>query len=209
MGAVSGLAAATMNIADATNWLDHWQTLFAGVLGVGGGVIAYIGAMRAAKRQVDGATVAADRQVAAMKAQLDEARDARRESDERRRSVIKWAVQAEARRLEAAVWALEPPPRGNGALPSAGPRYASRRTEQLLIASSPLLRGEWEELVLLGDETRALLEEVGAALDGYNSRIKTASQKTDAGPLITTETLAMIQDLSKLVRRLRVADLAS
>ena len=64
--------------------------------------------------------------------------------------MVKWAVKAEIRRLEISIAALR------RALPS-GPQPANRRTEQLVIESSPLLTGEREEIALLDDKTRALL----------------------------------------------------
>jgi len=57
----------------------EWQTLLAGLLGLGGGVLAYIGAIRAGRRQV-----------AAVTNQIEDARSARRQIDERRLSVIRW-----------------------------------------------------------------------------------------------------------------------
>src|SRR5215472_566175 len=99
----------------------EWQSLIAGALGLAAGVIAYIGAINAARRQVG-----------ALKDQIEDARAASRQVDERRLSVIKWAVRAEVRRLEISISALR------RALPSA-PQPANRLTEQLVIESSPLL----------------------------------------------------------------------
>ena len=75
--------------------------------------------------------------------QIEDARSARHQVDERRLSVIRWAVRTEANRVAAAVAALR-----NRALPS-GPQPAARSREQLVIESSPLLRGEREEISLL------------------------------------------------------------
>src|SRR5690349_24038994 len=101
-------------------WLYDWQTLIAGGLGLAGGGIAYWGAVRAAKRQV----AAADRQVLAIRDQIEDARGTRRQADQRRLSVVEWAVEAEGMRLDASIWALR------RALPSEGNRHASRRREQ-------------------------------------------------------------------------------
>jgi hypothetical protein len=171
-------------------WFYDWQTLIAGGLGLAGGGIAYAGAI-----------IAAHRQVAALQDQLEDARAARRQADERRRSVIEWAVKTEARRLETAVWALKPD--GGGALPS-GQQYASRSREQLVIESSALLRGEREDMSLLDDRTRTLLEEVAGVLDDYNSRIETAVDPPGKSPLIERATLDVFAGLAELVSELRV-----
>ena len=167
--------------------LYDWQSLAAGLLGLAAGVIAYIGAIRAANRQV-----------AALKEQIEEARTARRLVDERRLRQLEWAIRAEGTRLHAAVLAL----RGR-ALPSA-PQAAARRRQQLLIDSSPLLRGEWDEISLLNDQRRARLEEVAGILDEYNLRIQTA---LDVGlgpnPLIDQEILALVDRLAVAVQELR------
>ena len=76
----------------------------------------------AADRQV----AAARRQVTALKDQIQDARTARRQDDERRLSVIKWAIRVEGRRLEAATSTLL------AALPSAQ-SPANRSREQLII----------------------------------------------------------------------------
>ena len=115
--------------------LYDWQTLVAGLLGVLGGVIAYRGAIMSGRRQV-----------AALREQIEDARAARQLHDERRLSIIEWAVRAEARRLETAVWALK-----SRALPSKPQPASSRRREHLVIQSSPLLRGEREEMSFLDD----------------------------------------------------------
>ncbi len=165
-----------------------WQNLIAGLLGLAGGVIAYVGVRIAAKRQV----AAADRQVAAVHKQTEETVAARREVDERQLSVLKWAIRAEGRRLGAAVQAL----RGN-ALPS-GPQPASRLPEQLIIQSSPLLSGERPEMALLDDRTRSLLEEVAGIVDEYNARIKTTNTANiSRGPQIDQQILALIEQLAE------------
>ena len=75
------------------------------------------------------------------------------------------AVRTEANRLAAAVTALR-----NRALPS-GPQPAARSREQLVIESSPLLRGEREEISLLDDRTRAHLEKLARVLDEYKTSV--------------------------------------
>jgi hypothetical protein len=167
--------------------LYDWQSLAAGLLGLAAGVIAYIGAISAANRQV-----------AALKEQIEDARTERRLVDERRLRQLEWAIRAEGTRLHAAVLALR-----DRALPSA-PQAAARRRQQLLIDSSPLLRGEWDEISLLDDQTRARLEEVAGILDEYNLRIQTA---VDVGPgpnpLIDQEILALVDRLAEAVQKLR------
>jgi hypothetical protein len=108
------------------------------------------------------------------------------EADERRLSVIKQAVRAEVKRLETSILAV------SRALPSA-PQPANRRAEQLVIASSSLLRGERENIALLDEKTRALLEGVASMLDEYNRRIETAVV-IGQGPLIDQEILDLIKD---------------
>jgi hypothetical protein len=161
----------------------EWQSLIAGLLGLVAGVIAYIGAI-----------VAARRQVAALRDQIEDARTARRLADERKLSVIKWAVRAEGRRLEVAVSALR------RALPSA-PQPAARLREQLVITSSPLLRGEREEISLLDDQTRTLLQQLAGILDEYNLRIETAVV-VGQGPQIDQEILALVDRLAEAVQEI-------
>jgi len=163
---------------------NEWQSLIAGLLGLAAGLIAYRGAI-----------VAARRQIAALKEQIEDVQAARRQADERRLSVIKWAVRVEGKRLEAAIAAL----RGN-ALPS-GPQPANRTREQLIIESSPLLRGEREEISLLDDQTRGLLEELAGIIDEYNSRIQTAVFAVQ-GPLIEQTTLGLIDRLAEVVQEI-------
>jgi hypothetical protein len=161
--------------------VNDWQTLVAGVLGLAGGGIAYVGALRAAKRQV-----------AAVQRQTEDMRAARRQIDERQLSVLIWAIRVEGRRLGAAVQAL----RGN-ALPPR-PQPAARLREQLIIQSSPLLRGERAEMALLDNDTRSLLEEVAEIVDRYNARIETVNADTvTGGPLIDQQILDLIDHLAK------------
>ena len=166
----------------------EWQSLIAGVLGgvlaLAAGVIAYIGAIRAANRHV-----------AALKGQIEDARATRRLADERKLSVIKWAIRAEGTRLHAAVSALQ------RALPSA-PQPPNRRRQQLEIESSPLLRGEWEEIALLDDQTRAVLERVAGIVGEYNLRIETAPD-AGHGPFIDQEILDLVNRLAEAVGDLR------
>jgi hypothetical protein len=161
-------------------------SIIAGVLALAAGIIAYIGAIKAANRQV-----------AALKEQIEDTRTARRLADERRLSVVKWAIRAEGTRLQAAVLAL----RGR-ALPSA-PQPAARPRQQLVIDSSPLLRGERDEISLLDDETRLRLEAVAGILDEYNLRIQTAVDAGGLGPLIDQEILALVDRLAVAVEELR------
>ena len=167
--------------------LYEWQTLAAGLLGVLGGVIAYLGAITSGRRQV-----------AALREQIEDARAARQQHDQRRLSVVGWAVWAEGRRLETAVWA-----RKGRALPS-GPQLASaRRREQLVIESSPLLRGEREDVALLDDETRVLLQRVADALHRYNACIETARSGSQEQPFIEQETLDAMEELAARVQSLQ------
>ncbi len=185
---------------DFVAWLYRWQTLAAGLVGGGlalvAAVIVYKAAIGAARQQIAAMRQAADDQIAAIQKHLADTQAARRQADEQKRSVIEWAVRAERRRLEAAIWALSPT--GGGALPS-GPQPASRRREQLVIESSALLRGEREDIALLDDRRRALLEDVAAAIDDYNSRIGTAVDPSGDAPLIVQATLDAFASLKELV----------
>lgn len=73
----------------------------------------------------------------------------------------------------------------------------------MIIRSSPLLRGEWEEIALLDDRTRMLLEELADLVDKYNSRIETAVEQVH-GPLIEQETLDLIDHLAEAVKKMSV-----
>jgi hypothetical protein len=160
-------------------------SLIAGLLALAAGIIAYIGAIKSANRQVT-----------ALKDQIEDAQTTRRLADERRLSVVKWAMRAEGTRLDAAVFALR-----DNALPSA-PQPAERLTEQLVIESSPLLRGEREEMALLDDQTRDALQKVAGIVAEYNSRIETANV-VGRGPLIDQGILALVDHLAEAVQELR------
>ena len=183
-------------------FVDHWQTLtaalIAGGLALGAAALTVWATIRSANRQITaarGQTEAARRQVTALKDQIEDARTARRQDDERRLSVIKWAIRVEGRRLEAATSTLL------AALPSAQ-SPANRSREQLIIESSPLLRGEREEISLLDDQTRRLLEELAGIIDEYNSRIQTAVFLVQ-GPLIEQKTRALLDRLAEVVREIQ------
>jgi hypothetical protein len=164
-------------------FVREWQTIIAGLLGVVAGILAYIGAIKAARRQV-----------AALTEQIEDMRAARRQADERRLSAIKWAIRAEGRRLDVAIVALR------RALPSR-PQPANRSREQLVIKSSPLLRGEREDISLLDDQTRTRLEAVAVYLDEYNALIETAVAG-DQGPLIEQKALDVLDRLAAAVREI-------
>jgi len=182
-------------MAWAVELLDHWQSLAGGVLGLIAGILAFGGALIAANRQVGAARQAAKDQVAAVQRQLEHAQAARAESDRRRLSVIRWAVLSEVRRLETAAIIMQE------ALPSAA-GWASRAAEQLIIESSPLLRGEREDIALLDDKTRELLEVLADTLDAYNLHIATAKRGQE-GPQILPAVLERIEQLADLADELR------
>src|SRR4051794_2748365 len=165
------------------SWLHEWETLVAGLLGLLGGLLAYRGAITSGRRQV-----------AALREQIEDTRAARQQHDQRRLSVIEWAVWVEGRRLEKALWARK----------SRGPQLASaRRKEQLVIETSPLLRGEREDLSLLDDETRAHLQRVADALYRYNACVETARSGPGEQPSIDQETLEAIDELAARVQSLQ------
>ena len=188
MAAALGAAAGAVMVS-----ICDWQTLIAGLGGglIGGGLtvvagfLAYRGALRAA-----------DQQVAAVKSQIAALQAEREETDERRRSVVKWAVRAEGQWLGITAAAIL------RALPSR-PQPAARSREQLVIASSPLLRGEREDIALLDDRTRDLLEEVAETLNDYNSRITTAALPDGLHPLIDQEVLDLVDRLTRLAADLQ------
>ena len=175
--------------------LARWQSLIAGLLGLLAGLVAFVGALIAACWQVRTMRRTAAAQVAAMQAQIADLQAEREKTDDRRRSVVKWAVRAEGQWLGITAAAML------RALPS-GPQPAARSRDQLLIASSPLLRGEREDIALLDDEMRATLEKVSDTLNDYNSRIETARTTVD-GPYIEREVLALIERLGELAAELR------
>jgi hypothetical protein len=169
------------------SWLYEWQSLATGLLGLLGGVLAYRGAMTSGRRQV-----------LALREQIEDARAAREQHDQGRLGVVEWAIRVEGRRLEKAVWA-----RKARALPSGSQLVSARRREQLAIESSPLLRGEREDLSLLDDETRVRLQRVADALYRYNACIETARSGTGEQSWIDQETLDAIDELAARVQNLQ------
>jgi hypothetical protein len=172
--------------------LKDWQSLIAGLLGLLAGLVAFVGALIAAYRQVRTMRRTAAAQVATMQAQIADLQAEREKTDERRRSVVKWAVRAEGQWLGITAAALK-----LRALPSR-PQPAARSKEQLVIASSPLLRGEREDIALLDDRTREPLEEVAETLNDYNSRITMAALPDGLHPLIDQEVLDLVDRLARL-----------
>jgi hypothetical protein len=81
-------------------FVGYWQPLIAGliagILAVTAAALTVWAILRSANRQIteaQGQIKAAQRQVAALEAQIEDTRDARRQADERRLSVIKWAIR--------------------------------------------------------------------------------------------------------------------
>jgi hypothetical protein len=166
------------------DFVDHWQTLIAGGLGLAAGVIAYIGAISAAKRQINemrqqvaamrettsqqiaAMREATERQVAAVQRQLEDVQAARAETDRHRLGVIEWAVRAEGERLKVTAYSRR----------AALSYEESRRMltkEQLLIESSPLLRGEREDGYVLDDHLRSGLVILSSSVNNYDAYIET------------------------------------
>jgi hypothetical protein len=153
-------------------------------------MVAYVAARRSARAQV-----------AAVEAQIVDLWTKRKSTDERRLTVVKWAVRAERKRLEhaaAAVRLVLPPEMYIGGV--AG--FSDCDREQLTIASSPLLRGEREDIALLDPVTLKNLEDIANVLDDYNSRIETARprrvQGSASGVFIGREVLASLDKLAEL-----------
>jgi hypothetical protein len=193
-----------------------WSTVIAGLGGgvIGGtltvvaGWITVKGARDAATLQVDAAQRAAKDQIDAVKSQIADLQAERQKTEDRRRSVIKWAVKTEGKRLEQATAAVrralpfEMPPPGTG----GGAGYSAGGTEQLIIPSSSLLRGEREDIALLDEETRKNLENLANALNDYNSRIQTARPRRVQAPndslIIEREVLTSLAELAKQAKLL-------
>ena len=157
--------------------VDHWQTLIAGGISLAAGLVAFVGALiaacwqvraarQAAKDQVCAVQRAADQQVAAVKSQIADLQAERERTDNLRLTVVRWAVRAEARRLDKEVVRVRP------LFLIGGQGLFSK--EEALIESSPLLRGEREDAALLDEATFATLEEAASTLNNYNYRVETA-----------------------------------
>jgi hypothetical protein len=144
-------AISTILLRGGRDWLHEWETLIAGGLGLGGGVLAYIG----------------------IKAQIADLQAERKQTDDRRRIVVKWAVRMEGQRLDKEVVRVRP-----AFLKSFDPtpttRFFNNRTS-FLIESSPLLRGEREDVALLDGDIFKTLEKAAETLNSYTQRIETAS----------------------------------
>jgi hypothetical protein len=159
-------------------FLYDWQALIAGGVALIAGFLAWRGA----------------------RGQITDAQAARAESDRRRRAVVEWAARAEGRRLSTEaqnLWSAMQSP--NDAIRRAGVALG----DQLYIPSSPLLRGEREDIALLDDETRALLEQAGNALNDYNAsmaalRVGTVGDRQ----VISSEKLAALDRLKELGNKL-------
>ena len=169
--------------------LQQWQPLIVGLLVLVTGGVTYAGALVAASRRAAAVRLATDQQVAAMRraaeqqvAAVRRATDqhiamVRRATDEQvaslqaerrqldERHSVEWDVQIKGKRIEiAAVTRDSAAPLGQevSVLPIA----------QLAIESSPLGRGEREEMALLDDRMRAVFEELTSVIDEYYSRAK-------------------------------------
>jgi hypothetical protein len=159
-------------------WMDHWQTLIGSVIGgvltiIAGGV-AYLGALAAARRQVK-----------AIQAQIVDMQAERTRTDERRLVVVKWAVRAEAERLDKEVARVRPLLLNIAAFKEP---LSGMVTPRLLIERSPLLCGEREDAALLGD-TFSTLVEAATTLNNYNHRVETTMSAMSA---MSVENLARV-----------------
>jgi hypothetical protein len=157
--------------------------------GFAGGWLAGRGTIKAAKLQIAEAREA--RRIAEAARKDKAAREAATKRDR-----LREAVRTEGVRIARAAAALMQ------ALPSAQ-GWANRQKEHLVIASSPLLRGEpREDIALLRGKTRALLQKVASVLDAYNTRI-TAAPAGSEGPLIETKVLDLIRELRERAAELQ------
>lgn len=80
-----------------------FETLFAGLLGLLGGLGAFIGVLRAAEQQVGAAQQAAKDQIAAMQQQIDDTKAARAEDEKHKREVERAYVAGGGLRLMAQI----------------------------------------------------------------------------------------------------------
>jgi hypothetical protein len=172
--------------------LQQWQPLIAGLLVLVAGCVTYAGALVAANRRAFAVRLDTDRQVAAMRraaeqqvAAVRRATDqqvavVRRTTDQQVASLqaerrqlgersVEWDVQIKGKRIEIAAVTRD-------AAPSHGQEAPVLPIAQLAIESSPLGRGEREEMTLLDDRMRAVFEELGGVIDEYYSRAKTINR---------------------------------
>lgn len=77
------------------------------------------------------------------------------------------------------------------------PRWG-RPPHQLYIPSSPLLRGEREDIALLDDEIRALFEQAENALNEHNASMAALRVRTVGDEVISSEKLAALDRLEEL-----------
>lgn len=157
-----------------------WSTLIAGLGGgvIGGGLTVVAGFMA----------------YKGVQSQIADLQTERTETDRRRLSVIKWAVMAEARRLERApVARLGPMPSEETV--AAGSQPGRLPPERLVIESSPLLRVERAEIALLDEPTRERLALLASIVHEYNAHIETQplSDMTGGSVVITEHTLSLIR----------------
>jgi|GraSoiStandDraft_44_1057316.scaffolds.fasta_scaffold360676_1 hypothetical protein len=160
-------------------FIERWQTLIAGLFGLGGGAIAYFGALRAANRQV-----------AAIESQTEASNKSRTESEQRSRHAMLLAIRTEARRLEVEAAARK------AALPSA-PQWSNLKKPDAIIPSSALLRGERTEIALLGTEIQDEVAALAAWLDRYNAHAQTRGVSVDGGILADQQLLDLVDELIK------------
>lgn len=157
--------------------LDHWQSLIAGLLSLLAGLVVFFGALIAAGLEVWAMRRATAAQIAMMRQttadQIAALQEERKETDNRRRSVVKWAIRAEGQRLDKEVVRVRPQFLVGGTTAGA----------QALIESSPLLRGEREDAALLDGATFATLEEAARTLNNYNHLVETAVTATQLAEL--------------------------
>jgi hypothetical protein len=150
-------------------WLYDWQSLIAGVLGLGGGGLAYIG----------------------VKKQINDLKNERQRTDDRRRSTIMWAVRFEAQRLEIAATAVKST--------SAGRKFEILMT----IEGGPLLRGERDDMALLGGPVIDLIKQAAEALNQYNTAVSRANAPGPGPRLITPPMHTSLDHLIEAAQKLQ------
>ena len=169
-------------MSEATAFAYHWQTLIAGLLGLAGGVITYVGALRAANRQVAG-----------IERQTEAARRSRADAEDRSRHAIRLAIRAEADRLESEAIARKQ------ALPSR-PQWSNLQKPDAIIPSSALLRGERTEIALLPTETQDEMPRLRRGSTKYNAHVQTRAVSVDSGILADQQLLDLVDELIKYAK---------
>jgi class 3 adenylate cyclase len=116
--------------------------------------------------------------------------------DERKNAVTRAAGQEVARMKRSACKWREVLP--------GGPQYVKYAKDQLKITSGPILRGERDDVNLLNSEVQDTLNGLSGAVDTYNIHIDACTMGGE-GPLLTSDTFAMLDALIEAAERAEAA----